>query len=161
MSTIVSHLVQIGDLSKVSGLSVKTIRYYEDLGLIRAVKRSRGGFRLFEKQPTVIRLQFIKQAQSLGMSLEEIGEILKVRDRGELPCYEVKQKLKDKIAQIDQQIQALQHLQNQIQSLLVGSDPILEAPQDERICPIIQDDSVLEHRSTSSFPHKDINSLED
>ncbi len=161
MSTIVSHLVQIGDLSKVSGLSVKTIRYYEDLGLIRAVKRSRGGFRLFEKQPTVIRLQFIKQAQSLGMSLEEIGEILKVRDRGELPCYDVKQKLEDKIAQIDQQIQALQHLQNQIQSLLVGSDPILEAPQDERICPIIQDDSVLEHRSTSSFPQKDINSLED
>jgi len=104
---------------------------------------------------TLIRLQFIKQAQSLGMSLEEIGEFLKVRDapfgsrrshRGDLPCHEVKQKLEDKVAQIDQQIQALQRLQNQIQSLLVGADPILEAPKDDRICPIIQDDSVLEER---------------
>jgi len=146
MSTTVSHLIQIGELSQASSLSIKTIRYYEDISLIHARKRSRGGFRLFEKETTLIRLQFIKQAQSLGMSLEEIGEFLKVRDRGELPCYDVKQKLEEKVTQIDQQIQALQHLQNQIQSLLVGSDPILEVPQDDRICPIIQDDSVLEER---------------
>jgi len=146
MSIAVSDLIQIGELSQASSLSIKTIRYYEDISLIHARKRSRGGFRLFEKETTLIRLQFIKQAQSLGMSLEEIGEFLKVRDRGELPCYDVKQKLEEKVTQIDQQIQALQHLQNQIQSLLVGSDPILEVPQDDRICPIIQDDSVLEER---------------
>jgi len=146
MSIAVSDLIQIGELSQASSLSIKTIRYYEDISLIHARKRSRGGFRLFEKETTLIRLQFIKQAQSLGMSLEEIGEFLKVRDRGELPCYDVKQKLEEKVTQIDQQIQALQHLQNQIQSLLVGSDPILEVPQDDRICPIIQDDSVLEDR---------------
>jgi len=138
MSTTVSHLVQIGDLGKVSSLSVKTIRYYEDLGLIHAVKRSRGGFRLFEQETTLMRLQFIKQAQRLGMSLEEIGEILKVRDRGELPCHEVKEKLEDKVTEIDQQIQALQHLQSQIKSLLAGADPILETPEDDRVCPIIQ-----------------------
>ncbi|NBD17674.1 MAG: MerR family DNA-binding protein [Cyanobacteria bacterium] len=138
MSITVSDLIQIGELSKASGLSVKTIRYYEDLGLIHAVKRTKGGFRLFEKETTLIRLQFIKQAQSLGMSLEEIGEFLKVRDRGDLPCHEVKQKLQDKATQIDQQIQALQHLQTQIKSLLAGADPILENPEDDRICPIIQ-----------------------
>jgi len=138
MSITVSDLIQIGELSKASGLSVKTIRYYEDLGLIHAVKRTKGGFRLFEKETTLIRLQFIKQAQSLGMSLEEIGEFLKVRDRGDLPCHEVKQKLQDKATQIDQQIQALQHLQTQIKSLLAGADPILENPEDARICPIIQ-----------------------
>jgi DNA-binding transcriptional MerR regulator len=141
MSIAISNLIKIGELSKASGLPIKTIRYYEDLGLIHAVKRSRGGFRLFEKQPTAIRLRFIKQAQSLGMSLEEIGEFLKVRDRGELPCHDVKQKLKDKVTQIDQQIQTLQHLQKQIQSLLAGADPILELPPDDRICPIIQHDS--------------------
>ncbi|AFZ43884.1 transcriptional regulator, MerR family [Halothece sp. PCC 7418] len=138
MPTTVSNLIQIGELSKSSGLSVKTIRYYEDLGLIHAVKRSRGGFRLFEQETTLMRLQFIKQAQHLGMSLEEIGEILKVRDRGELPCHEVKQKLQDKVTEIDQQIQALQHLQTQIKSLLAGADPILETPEDDRVCPIIQ-----------------------
>jgi len=140
MSTTVSHLVQIGDLSKVSGLSVKTIRYYEDLGLIHAVKRSRGGFRLFDEKMTLIRLQFIKQAQSLGMSLSEIKEFLTLRDNGELPCHEVKEKLEDKVTQIDQQIEALQRLQTQIKSLLAGADPILETPPDDRICPIIQKD---------------------
>jgi len=138
MSTTVSNLIKIGELSKSSGLSIKTIRYYEDLGLIHAVKRSRGRFRLFEEKMTLIRLQFIKQAQSLGMSLSEIKEFLAVRDRGELPCQDVKQKLEDKVAQINDQIQALQHLQNQIQSLLAGADPILEIPPDDRICPIIQ-----------------------
>ena len=138
MPTTASNLIQIGELSKSSGLSVKTIRYYEDLGLIHAVKRSRGGFRLFEEKMTLIRLQFIKQAQSLGMSLSEIKEFLTVRDRGELPCHDVKDKLEDKVTQIDQQIQALQHLQTQIKSLLAGADPILETPEDDRVCPIIQ-----------------------
>jgi DNA-binding transcriptional MerR regulator len=141
MSTTVSNLVKIGELSKTSGLPIKTIRYYEELGLIQAVKRTPGGFRLFEEKMTVMRLRFIKQAQALGMSLEEIKEFLKVRDRGELPCHDVKQKLEDKVAQIDDQIQALQHLQTQIKSLLAGADPILETPPDDRICPIIQNDS--------------------
>ncbi len=57
---------------------------YEDLGLIHAVKRSRGGFRLFEQETTLMRLQFIQQAQSLGMSLSEIKEFLTVRDRAPL-----------------------------------------------------------------------------
>lgn len=141
MSTTVSNLVKIGELSKASGLPIKTIRYYEELGLIQVVKRTPGGFRLFEEKMTVMRLRFIKQAQALGMSLEEIKEFLKVRDRGELPCHDVKQKLEDKVAQIDDQIQALQHLQTQIKSLLAGADPILETPPDDRICPIIQNDS--------------------
>ena len=94
-----------------------------------------------------MRLQFIKQAQGLGISLGEVGEILKVRDapfgsrrshRCYLPCHEVKEKLEDKVTEIDQQIQALQHLQTQIKSLLAGADPILENPEDDRICPIIQ-----------------------
>ena len=84
MLTTVSNLIQIGELSKSSGLSVKTIRYYEDLVLIHTAKRTKGGFRLFEQETTLMRLQFIKQAQRLGMSLEEIGEILKVRDRAPL-----------------------------------------------------------------------------
>jgi DNA-binding transcriptional MerR regulator len=140
MSTAVTvpSLVKIGELSKSSGLSIKTIRYYEDLDLIQAVKRTKGGFRLFEEKTTLMRLQFIKQAQRLGMSLEEIRQILEVRDRGELPCQDVKQKLEDKVAQINDQIQALEHLKNQIQSLLAGADPILETPPDDRICPIIQ-----------------------
>ena len=149
MSIATSHLIKIGELSQASGFPIKTIRYYEELGLIDAVKRTRGGFRLFEEKMTVMRLQFIKQAQSLGMSLQEIREILTVRDRGELPCHDVKDKLEAKVTQIDEQIQALQHLQNQIKSLLAGADPILETPPDDRICPIIQNNST-EFRSSET-----------
>lgn len=138
MPTEVTNLVKIGELSKSTGLPVKTIRYYEDLDLIHAVKRTQGGFRLFDEKTTVIRLQFIRQAQTLGMSLDEIREFLEVRDRGELPCHDIKDHLEDKVVQIEEQIEALKHLQCQIKLLLAGADPILETPPDERICPIIQ-----------------------
>ena len=57
-------LLQIGQVSRRSGLSIKTIRYYEEIGLIAAVSRSQGGFRQFSPG-CLSRLSFIKQAQSL------------------------------------------------------------------------------------------------
>ena len=62
---------QIGLIAKESGVPIKTIRYYEELGLLKASSRTEGGFRLFD--PDVFaRLHFIKRAQSLGLSLLEI-----------------------------------------------------------------------------------------
>jgi MerR family copper efflux transcriptional regulator len=72
---------KIGQVAHTSGLSVKTIRYYEELGLLDpVVNRTDSGYRIFH--PRIYnRLAFIKRAQSLGLSLQEIGDILKVHDR--------------------------------------------------------------------------------
>ncbi|TVU54628.1 MAG: heavy metal-responsive transcriptional regulator [Arthrospira sp. PLM2.Bin9] len=114
----VDKLLKIGEVAAESGLSVKTIRYYDDIGLLSpTVDRSRSGYRLFA--PGVLtRLAFIKRAQGLGLSLAEIAEILKIRDRGDIPCDQVKQHLQAKVADINEQIIALEGLKGELQELL-------------------------------------------
>ena len=132
-------LLFIGQVTAQSGISIKTIRYYEELGLLKPSGRSEGGFRLFP--PDVLpRLAFIKRAQGLGLSLQEIAEILKVYDQGELPCGEMKQRLEDKLIEIDRQIEQLLTLQAELKGLLSGwqSFPAL---QPGTICPNVQADS--------------------
>ncbi len=90
----------IGQVTALSGVAIRTIRYYEERGLLKSSGRTEGGFRQF--YPDVItRLAFIKRAQNLGLSLEEIGEILKVYVQGNLPCGKIKHKLEDKLLEID------------------------------------------------------------
>ncbi|MGK7927293.1 MAG: heavy metal-responsive transcriptional regulator [Spirulina sp.] len=129
----------MGGVAKESGLSVKTIRYYEDQGLlVPTVKRSPTGYRLF-KPEVFSRLDFIKRARSLGLSLNEIGEILAVRDRGELPCGIVRERLLLKLKTIREQIEALELLQSELQVILSGWQ---DKPDDNQlnrtICPNLQ-----------------------
>lgn len=131
-------LKQIGLVAKESGVPIKTIRYYEDLGLIEASERTEGGFRLFDAN-VFARLSFIKRAQSLGLSLLEIKEFLDVHDQGDLPCDRIKVKLNDKITAIEYQIKQLQGLKLELEGLLSGwkSVDVSEVP-DNTICPIIE-----------------------
>ncbi len=126
----------IGSVAKESGVPIKTIRYYEELGLLKAVGRTEGGYRLFNSD-IFARLNFIKRAQSLGLSLAEIKEFLDVHDGGDLPCDRVKNKLEDKLSEIERQIQQLQLLKLELKGLLSGWDSIPET-HEEIICPIIE-----------------------
>lgn len=126
----------IGSVAKESGVSIKTIRYYEELGLLKASGRTEGKFRLFT--PDVLaRLSFIKRAQSLGLTLLEIRELLLVHDQGNLPCEHIKTKLQDKVNDIEQQIQQLLILKLELEGLLSGSSTLLEKV-DSVICPLIE-----------------------
>lgn len=130
------QLKQIGTVAKESGVPIKTIRYYEELGLLKASGRTEGGFRLFDSD-TLSRLNFIKRAQSLGLTLLEIKEFLNVHDQGELPCEHVKAKLQDKLVAIDEQIQQLLILKLELEGLLSGWETIPESSE-QTICPIIE-----------------------
>lgn len=133
------ELYKIGEVASYSGLSVKTIRYYEELGLLTpTTTRSESGYRLFTQQ-TLNRLAFIKRSQALGLSLSEIQEILNVHDSGELPCGALKQHLLHKVDAINQQIQALELLKLELLGLLSGWQE--QPPRDrlaQTICPNIQ-----------------------
>ncbi|HEY9854034.1 MAG TPA: heavy metal-responsive transcriptional regulator [Leptolyngbyaceae cyanobacterium] len=138
-TALASKLLKIGEVAASSGLPVKTIRYYEDLGLLSPVAlRAESGYRLFNPQ-VLKRLDFIKRAQSLGMSLKEIQAFLEIHDRGKLPCQEVKEHLEGKIEAIAKQIEALETLKFELQELLSDWQ---EQPEnncsDEIICPNIQ-----------------------
>ncbi|MEM1172367.1 MAG: heavy metal-responsive transcriptional regulator [Cyanobacteria bacterium P01_H01_bin.35] len=131
--------MKIGQVAAVSGLPIKTIRYYEDMGLLKpSVERSQSGYRLFEES-VLGRLSFIKRAKSLGLSLREISEILVIRDRGELPCREVKQKLTSKVQEISSQIEALENLKGELEEILQHWQEQPSTNQvRETVCPNIQ-----------------------
>jgi len=129
-------LLLIGQVEAQSRVPIKTIRYYEQLGLIQASRRTEGGFRLFS-QDVLHRLSFIKRSQNLGFSLQEIGQILQIHDQGELPCGTVKQKIQSKVQEIDGKIEQLQLLKTELLSLVSESLP-LPTDQEDIICPIIE-----------------------
>ncbi len=138
--------LKIGEVSATSGLPVKTIRYYEEIGLLEpTVERADSGYRIFDS--TVLnRLAFIKRSQSLGLTLTEIKEILQVHDRGELPCGEVRHHLEAKVAAIDEQIRSLETLRSELKGILKGWQE--QPPEDQiaqTICPNIQPDCHHQH----------------
>ncbi|OUL36231.1 heavy metal-responsive transcriptional regulator [Nostoc sp. T09] len=136
MLTHDKKLLLIGQVTDLSGVPIRTIRYYESLGLIKSSGRTEGGFRQFSAD-VLARLAFIKRSQSLGLSLEEIGEILNVYDEGQPPCDEIQEKLEEKLMQIDSQIAQLLKLRSDIEILLSGWKNV-DNKREDTICPIIQ-----------------------
>jgi DNA-binding transcriptional MerR regulator len=130
------QLQRIGSVAKESGLPIKTIRYYDELRLLKTFGRTEGNYRLFNSD-VFGRLRFIKRAQGLGLSLLEIREFLEIHDQGDLPCDHIKVKLEDKLSQVEQQIQQLQILKQELKGLLSGWEVVPEYPE-ATICPVIE-----------------------
>ncbi|MEM9001972.1 MAG: heavy metal-responsive transcriptional regulator [Cyanobacteria bacterium P01_F01_bin.86] len=129
------ELLRIGQVSAQSDLPVKTIRFYEERGLIEAASRTSGGFRLFE--PTVLkRLSFIRRSQALGLSLSDIQDILDIADSGQRPCQNVRHKFQEKIVEIENRIEQLKKLKEQLRILMDEADKVETLDAD--ICPIIE-----------------------
>jgi len=125
--------MKIGALAGRSGLPIKTLRYYEDIGLLPAVGRSEGGYRLFAEE-SLRRLEFIRRLKSLGLTLDDIQECLSVHDAGDLPCGDIQKQLQRQIALVDERLREMRLFRRDLQSLLKNwqSDP---APNTDLICP--------------------------
>lgn len=93
----------IGDAAKQVGMTPKTIRYYEGLGLLSAPERTESGYRLYSESD-LERLGFIKGGKALGLSLGEIKEILEAWNEGDSPCGHVSALLESKIGDLDRRI---------------------------------------------------------
>src|SRR3954467_2244221 len=103
--------MRIGQLAAQTGYSVRTIRFYEQSGLLPAPSRTPAGYRSYD-QDAVIRLRFVRSAQALGMSLAEIADVLRIRDHQGPPCGYVAQLLDTHIAALNartKQLTALRH----------------------------------------------------
>ena len=84
--------LKVGDLAKLTGKTVRALRYYEELGLVKPIQRTKGGFRLYD-QTEVNRIRLIDKFHELGFSLEEIAEIVEAY-RGSMSGDEAAQKLR-------------------------------------------------------------------
>lgn len=74
------HLHQIGEVAERVGLSLRTVRYYEEQGLVRPAQRTNGGFRLYGDEE-IARLELVKQMKPLGLTVQEMRELLDARDQ--------------------------------------------------------------------------------
>ena len=103
----------IHELAQVTGVSAKTIRYYESIGLVPDPKRAENNYRQYAPE-AVERLRFIVSARSLGFSLTDIAEFLSARDEGTLPCKRVLDSIDGRIADIDRRIADLLALRDNL-----------------------------------------------
>ena len=98
--------MRIGALAAEAGVSTKTIRYYESIGLLAEPDRSPSGYRQYGED-AVERLRFIRDAQATGLSLAEIASVLELKDAGSTSCAHTMALLERHVAELDAQIDRL------------------------------------------------------
>ena len=127
----------ISEVARRSGVSAKTLRYYEDVGLVDPPARSAAGYRSYDED-VLDRLNFIRSSQALGMSLGEIRSIVAMRDRGETPCGHVLELLRDRSAEIERTIGELRSLKADLNHLVDRAQHLDPAECDPRgVCHLI------------------------
>ena len=123
----------IGQLAKTVGVNSQTVRYYERRDLLTPTERKPSGYRMYGDD-AVRRLRFIKNAQALGFTLQEIAELLNLRVSSIARCGDVKRKAQIKLAIVEDKVRDLKALARALRSLI----ETCQAGQPTDRCPILQ-----------------------
>jgi len=118
------------ELANEGGVHLETVRYYERRGLLPKPPRTPAGYRTFDAQ-AVRRLRFIKRAQALGFSLQEVRELLSLRVDPRTSCADVRRRTEAKVADIDQKLEALRAMKRALVRLMAacaGRGPVSTCP---------------------------------
>jgi len=136
----VSHAAKIGRVADETGLSIDTIRFYEKQGLLKRSPRTEGGFRLFGAGD-IETLKFVRKAQELGFSLNEIRELLILRADRVPTCSHVKELLDRKLTSVEQKITELRSLELSLKRALRKCKRELKTatPGNENCCPVLEE----------------------
>ncbi len=131
--------MRIGQLAKAVGVDTPTIRFYESVSLLPEPTRRPSGYRDYDESD-VERLRFVRQARSLDLPLDDIGEILALRERGEAPCRYVREVITREAEAIDERIAELKRMRAELRRLQQRAEDLPDDwPTGERICHIIED----------------------
>lgn len=130
----------IGELAEAVGLPTRTVRFYERKGLLPEPRRADNGYRVYD-QATLNRLQFIRSAQTAGLTLAEIRSVIDIRDTGEAPCTHVGDLLGAKLAEIRERREQLAGMERELEALVERSRRLDPADCGEGdICHILRPD---------------------
>ena len=134
-----AHLT-IGRVASAAGCKVQTIRYYEQIGLLRAPIRSAGNQRLY-RPADVERLTFIRHARELGFSLDSIRELLDLSDRPDQSCAAVDSIAKAHLIEVERRIRRLEALKTELERMvdhcaggIVADCRVIETLADHSLC---------------------------
>ena len=108
--------MRIGEVAQRSGVSVKTIRYYEDIGVLDPPQRTTSGYRDYDDN-VLERLSFVRSAQTIGLKLGEIREIVAFHARGETPCAHVVALIDHRSAELSRRIAELERMKAELSRL--------------------------------------------
>lgn len=122
-------------MAAATGMSVEALRFYERRGLLGRPARTASGYRAYDAE-VIERLAFIKRAQAIGFSLDEITEILEMRGRGETPCFEVREAARRKLAELDVRLRELRRYRNELARTLDAWDA--RGIDEGRFCGLIE-----------------------
>lgn len=122
-----------GDLAEKAGVNKETLRFYERRGLLRDPQRTDSGYRTYDGAD-LHRIQFIKNAQKFGFSLDEVSELLAIADDAIVDRAEVRRIAREKVTNIEQQIEYLTQLRATLNRLIYQCNHA--GPTDD--CPIIE-----------------------
>lgn len=110
--------MRISALARRAGVGVETVRFYEREGLIdQPARPANGGFRSYPGE-TVQRIRFIRQAQGLGFSLKEAGELLSLRTDPAAECAEVRARAREKLDDVERKIARLKLIRGALEDLI-------------------------------------------
>lgn len=126
----------IGELADAVGVNPKTVRYYESIGLLPEPARTPAGYRDYGPDD-VERLAFVRRAVQLDLQLDEIAEILALRDRGERPCDYVLDVARQRVDELEERIRAMQRARDELADL-IEQTPTLESDSDACYCQLIE-----------------------
>ena len=123
-----------GRLAKRCGVNIEAVRYYEKQGLIGPPDRTPAGYRLYSPDDA-LKIRFIKNAQKLGFTLKEIGELLNLRVRNPRSCDPVRKKAQKKLDEVERKVRDLNSMKRVLKQLIgkcresepTGNCPILSS----------------------------------
>ncbi|HEX7315512.1 MAG TPA: heavy metal-responsive transcriptional regulator [Pyrinomonadaceae bacterium] len=129
------RMLKIGEVSKRSGVGVEALRFYEKSGLLERPSRTYGGYRVYGED-VLDRLAFIRQAQALGFSLDEVRRIIDDARKGQSPCDEVREIVRRRMDELDARLRELQRHRRELKQTLEEWDKVGRAPG--HICGLIE-----------------------
>ena len=133
--------MRIGQVAERSGVSIDTVRYYERRRLLPHAPRTSNGYRVFTAD-TVAQVLFIKQAQDLGFSLDEIGTLLITN--GASDCLRVNNLLEVKLKELDARMKAMREFRAKLTHYLAECEEELKKHPDSTECPVVVEIAQIE-----------------
>ena len=112
---------RIGELAKTAGVSTDTLRHYERKGVLGKPGRSTNGYREYS-EGALDRVRLVRRALAVGFTLDELSSVLKVRDRGGVPCQRVRELAVEKLSAVESQLSELSTLRDELRSTLKDWD---------------------------------------
>ena len=130
-----TRLFKIGEVARRSGVGVEALRFYERSGLLDPATRTESGYRLYGED-AIERLAFIKKAQSVGFSLDEIGRIIQEAAEGRRPCADVRQMAADRLERLERKITELERYRDELRETVEAWEA--QGDRDGVVCGLIE-----------------------